>query len=775
MKINSIQLVKFNNNQQYHIQNTASQSQQTLTNGVYNPIYYKDYNLKLNFAGGRAPEEFYEYNKDRMPATMKQYLDANYAERSKLAPVQVLQEAYDDLSIATTVDDIRELYPNEPKFVQLKPANYANAKTGVLRKIKEIKEMSDKPEPLFKDGCDDLTTYIVKKIYLEGKTVKEIDKDFAQDINPIYELAARVPADMKEVGKNESVYFAHSTTYNLGIRFPQVDFWNSFISTREDYAQPKRIKLPNGKFVNLDSPEGQKEMTRRTQTPKAPEKPRKYNFKPDGVKRVSDTIANAKGDAKKGIKELKRRGRDIEELTFVQQYWSQIMSIATEKIHLSEELIDFNATRKSENQVSKDAVDKFIAGVELTKREQTPLQVFWNERPDLKGHFSNAISDTIILFTDVFGADGENPMFKGLLNYADSIKPEREQRKREHAKIQAEYDKLADELRAKELVEETKKSIETISVEKKATPSPKVYSYTINGESLILPFDIKEYAHELHKRDLKLAPSKLIAVYLKELEESVPDIDRFWLSCCYGASDNEQIQRAIYPDEEWIEILENHRCMMEEKHNAVLESSRNALLTFADRHKLLNNAEIRELTNVDVEIIRRKVLDNLNMPVDVADKEIQQIFDAGKAPLTSKEKNSARINLFHFLKKGEFDSGHFTEPEGCLRDMLKLISRAVNEDKKFEDVFKTLLGSEALHKDFGTSLRYILDTENNPEIAKGIKTQALKLIVKLFPAEVYSLYSKYPLEYTRIADMSSRGASMEQMENLARRALKGLK
>lgn len=207
-------------------------------------MHHIDYQ-NINF-GKRSPQDFYEqdFNKRNMPDTMKRYLYADFAQRSRIAPVQIVQEAFDDLSAASTVDDIKELFPNEPKFAKLRPANYVGATTGILKKIKDIKALQEVPEPLFKDGSDDLTTYLVKKIYLEGKTVKEIDKDFARDINPIYELAARIPDEtQKSLGKNQSAYFSHSTLYNLGIRFPEVPFWNSFIATRDDYERTNRVRL----------------------------------------------------------------------------------------------------------------------------------------------------------------------------------------------------------------------------------------------------------------------------------------------------------------------------------------------------------------------------------------------------------------------------------------------------------------------------------------------------------------------------------------------------
>ena len=71
MKIAAINNIKYANNQQYN-KNTAAKTPQGLQRGVYNPVYYKDYNIQISF-GKRSPEDFYsqDFNRDNMPETMK--------------------------------------------------------------------------------------------------------------------------------------------------------------------------------------------------------------------------------------------------------------------------------------------------------------------------------------------------------------------------------------------------------------------------------------------------------------------------------------------------------------------------------------------------------------------------------------------------------------------------------------------------------------------------------------------------------------------------------
>lgn len=739
MKISAINSIKYTH--QYKIQNNEQHPPKTTQNTAYNPIYYTDYNLNVSF-GKRSPEDFYaqDFNKNNMPETMEKYLNEKFAERSKIAPVQIMSEAYDDLRTALTPDDIKKSFPDE-QFQKLRPANYSGATSGVLKKINDIKAMQDVPEPLFKDGCDDLTTYIVKKIYLEGKTVKEIDKDFAQDINEVYELAARVPSEAKKtVGKNESVYFSHSTLYNLGIRFPKVPFWNSFIATRDDYERTNRVRTITGEFVNADSREGKAEIARRNlQHSQESPKPRRYNFKRHKVKQISDNIVNSKGETSKA---LKKSGKNTEELTFLQKYWSQIMSVATEKVHLSDELIDFNNSRKSEQtKVDASVMDKLISGADLTSSETTPFKIFWNERTDLKAHFSNAITDTIILFSDEFGADGNNPRFQALLEYANGIKPEREARKLEHARIQAEYDKLAVSEPSEPNIESLKKQIDDLKT-KIEKSQPDEFKYIIEGHEIILPYDIELHTSQAIENASILLPKKISALYRNEIENATKDDRlRFCLSNCIQESEETpDINKLIYSDKELQEVNDKVVDAMESKYNAHIETTRMALFKYAENKGRLTDKFIRENANLDVIAVRDNLLDDIqkNGEFDEAAREIQNIFKQLSIPLSNKEKNSCRVDLFQHLKIFDMNSSTLSH---SIPRMIQLISIGINENQRYQDEVKSLLGSDFMFKDQGPVLRMLLDKKTNPEIKNMIRDHAYQHLLRYYPENMSVIMS----------------------------------
>ncbi len=774
MKITAINT--FNKPTSYNtIKNNVHNTQQTTSSGVYNPVYYNDYNVRISF-GKRSPEDFYaqDFNKNNMPETMQKYLYAKFNERSKIAPVQIMQEAFDNLNGTNTVDEIKERFPNEPKFQKLRPANYSGATSGVLKKIKEIKAMQETPEPLFKDGCDDLTTYLVKKIYLEGKTVKEIDKDFATDINEIYELAARVPSEAKKTtGKSESVYFSHSTIYNLGIRFPEVPFWNSFIATRDDYERTNRVKTVTGAFVNADSSEGKAEIARRQQIKQSQEtpKPRKYNFKRHDLKQISDNIVNSKGETTKALKKS-RSNRNIEELTFLQKYWSQIMSVATERINLSEELIDFNAHRKSGQQkVETTVMDKLISGADLNSTESTPFKIFWNERPDLKGHFSNAIADTIILFTDEFGADGKNPRFESLLEYANNIKPAREARKLQHAAIQAEYDELA---RTLPPLDEAKTNTHSQVNELKELirkNQPDEFTYIIDGKEIKTPFDIRHQSKLAIANDLILIPKPIAALYSKELDEIVKDDQiRFWLSTSFlPEKAPEEIKPLLYSEEQLRDLNRNLIEVMEEKYNPQIEATRFTIFEYANSRGLLTPEYIKKNARRDILYMRDDILDDAQKTgrMGKAQQEIDSIFKRVFIPLTNKEKNGIRQDLFDFLKN--YNIKNTIYPNLFIPRVLQLVSETLNKEKGYSDDIKTMLRTESIVSREGAVLRQLLSPQTHTEIKNIIRERAVQNLIIDFPEFISLIATADKEKFIKV--MAPFPEEIQGMLQLAERAI----
>lgn len=376
---------------------------------------YKDFNINFTGSDGsgrlfRTPANFYStpFNKKGMPDTMKAYLNADYEDRQNMPPIQMWKTVFADINYADSLEDVKILFPEEPLFQNLKN-NPNKARTSLISQIQTLQEEFGET-PLFKDGQSDLGLYLLKKVYLEGKQIAEINKDFQNDINDEYKGLIDKKIDP-------------ATTAAYGIKFPNLAFWNSFVVTRDDFPyvyKPRNITEPH--TVN---PRVKKELSLEDIKREAFETVRKRKFKPTDyeVKQLTDAVLDKKPQAALD-KIRKRGGQNAESASFVEKYFSPIMSVALEKINASDEMRDFFQNPENMSKSSKDRMQKY-----------------WREHPHFRALQSMAIKDTIKLFFEAYGADGNNEVFQDLLKYADSIKPERQERLRRHNELQQEYER----------------------------------------------------------------------------------------------------------------------------------------------------------------------------------------------------------------------------------------------------------------------------------------------------------------------------------------------
>lgn len=376
---------------------------------------YKDFNINFTGSDGsgrlfRTPANFYStpFNRKGMPDTMKAYLNADYEDRQNMPPIQMWKTVFDDINIADNLEDVKILFPDEPLFENLKN-NPNKARTSIISQIQTLQD-DFKETPLFKDGKSDLGLYLLKKIYLEGKQIAEINKDFQKDINDEY----RGLIDKK---------IDPATTAAYGIKFPNLAFWNSFVVTRDDFPyEYKPRKVSDNKSVQ--QPRVKKERSLEDIRRDALEAERKQKFKPTDfeIRQLSDAVLDKKPE-KALAKIRKRGGRNSENATFVEKYFSPIMSVALEKINASDEMRDFFQNPENMSQSNRERMQKY-----------------WREHPHFREFQSMAIKDTIKLFFEAYGADGNNEEFQDLLTYAASIKPARLEKQRLHDELQKEYE-----------------------------------------------------------------------------------------------------------------------------------------------------------------------------------------------------------------------------------------------------------------------------------------------------------------------------------------------
>ena len=131
---------------------------------------YNDYMLSFGARVDKGVDRFYETNKDRMPQTVKIYIES-LDDKSKVSPLEAQQKAYELLEIAQSVEDIKNAYSDEQLFKDLINPLESRATRGILNSLKENDELLKlSGQGVLKDKSN-LTVYLVKKVFLENKTV----------------------------------------------------------------------------------------------------------------------------------------------------------------------------------------------------------------------------------------------------------------------------------------------------------------------------------------------------------------------------------------------------------------------------------------------------------------------------------------------------------------------------------------------------------------------------------------------------------------------------
>lgn len=541
------------------------------SSSTYNPISYKDFNISF---GARTPENFYEFNTESMPYSMRNYLNYDYEQRKHIPPEQMMYEVFkyldnkDDDAIknlyARNFDDVKRLYPNEDLFKNLHPLR-KNSRKGILSEIKAARDLSN--TPLLQDGSDDFGMYLLKKIYKEGKTLKEISKDFLEkDISEEYKGLITEPVD-------------YSTTAAYGIKFPDNGFWHSFIATREEYKKffvtlPKNTVDPNRTEVhttskNSSAPSGRSQVDDKNTERKAPV--RKYNIQKYKKNQLKNDIKTAKGDIESVEKAVRKRfTKDDPEASFIIKYLSPIMTVAAEKVHLSEEM-------------------KYFFEFDNGTFGKSKMERFWKSNPELLDNYSTAITDTIELFEDAYDAGGlipinnsyeqitsatanqkaidyVTPYFLELLTHTQTIKPERDKRYADYDLEQQKWEahfkeRYGDEVKTPELDIAPKiSSVEEALIKAKANnPGVSIYDIELeNGTRVSFAVNLDEVAASKLQAEYLNMPKNFVTKYTKYFlnNPKVTEKVLFSLACAGKEPEDwcDMVHDMQYSDEELKEL-----------------------------------------------------------------------------------------------------------------------------------------------------------------------------------------------------------------------------
>ncbi len=185
--------------------------------------YPKNYFLSFG-ARGMNLEKFYNVNRDRMPDTVKDYIE-NLSSFDLKTPLEAHITAFSLLADSNiqTVDDVKSLFFDEPLFADLKSIDDTRATTGLLYEARIMRDTLDSAGETVVNSGEDLTLYLLKKAFLEVKSLADINEDLDKDINPVF----------KREDKN---YINYSTLSALGIKLPSLQYLNSLRTTDEEYS-----------------------------------------------------------------------------------------------------------------------------------------------------------------------------------------------------------------------------------------------------------------------------------------------------------------------------------------------------------------------------------------------------------------------------------------------------------------------------------------------------------------------------------------------------------
>ncbi len=694
MKVQKISILPLlNDNYQNKRKQTTTNPAETKNNL---PVYaYKDFNI--SFSGGRTPEDFYqqEFNVKGMPDSMKDYLYDDFEDRQFMPPSQIMRTVFEDVNKLEKLDDVKRIYPDEPLFQTLhdKPSI-------VTRTIKEIDLMSDGEMRPFKTSNDTLGMYLLKKIYLEGKTLDEIQKSFVKDLSVHYKGVS--PLD-------------YNTLRAYGIYFPNKSFWHSFIATRQDYTinhKPRKAIESRIKTNNSDN----------TSTKPRAEKP-KFNLNDREVNDITDAIVKSRGNKSETAKQLKRKGikEQDSKLHFIQRYLSEIMSVSLEKTHASDEMRNFFGDYEN-----------------LPKNQKEKLEAYWKRNPYMREMQSQAISDTIKLFFLTYGADGNNEEFQELLDYARSIKPQREENDRLHNEKQLYYEEvlkdfdpetafakpqnIEDNIIDNENNLKTDKDLNTKNEILAMTDSLdahsanfKEYNYTIGGENFNLYADLNTDVTRLLADNLRIFPSEFTNSYTNfVLRHPIANQDYKMALILHATKENIEYPFNVEDfctEEKLLDKTKDINDHFERKYaneiSAGIQAFIDGFFKYYQDEYLSSRMFARPLA--DLIPLKNMIGDSLTN----VDNYMNARYLKYKKPLSESETKSIVNEIIEILKEytPEKTSLGSAKGENDMSIYIYALSRAINSKHPEARSFKHKI-ADFIKNEYGGSARFLLDSDN---------------------------------------------------------------
>ena len=702
----------------------------------YNPISYKDYNVSFAARLFRTPQNFYEqdFNEANMPKTLHKYIYESVESdfRKTIPPAQAMKEVFGKISYAKDLDAVKKMFPDEPLFKDLSSTPKRKSREGLLGLLNLTKDDPNYVgKTLFKNGDNDLGLYILKKIYVEGKTLKEINKDFSKDVSVHFKSFEIRPQD----------YSA------FGIKFPDKSFWHSFTATREDFPY---VFIPRGP-ITAETSNRSSSSSNTYSTPKPVRKNKFDNIKDWEVEKLTDALIKGNGQKAETEKQIKKRNiQDKETQNFVAKYMGEINSIVLEKLHISDDMKDYFENYHDLSKTQKQKFDEYMKNEYIN---------------DLR---SKVMSSTIRLFLATYGVDGNNEDFKELIEYAHNIKQNRIARNLEHDRIQAEYDAALG-------IFEEEKTVENI-VKTKEIESSK------NEENLVNTFKTEE--------ELTTAKNKIINDFLKSANITMDEVETYKLETEDGPIEVLSTADAILEQSLRKEFMllprryQNNLINAYKKHSLNTESFRyralqkNTNLGIIPDERFLSEDEYKNASRTMFKSFAKKdfhaeysaqqaILNSYIKEVNDLSDYIFRLTTHGLCELFNKLEPEDKASIYSNIDKINKDYAEYCKPiansemNKITNEMLQIV-RDYNKDykqtdteykdaydiingmrialcgpnkRKYKEIFKDCF-TDAVYMTGGSS-RFLLD-KNIPDVYKKIKLEnMLTLYTNTYQGELF--------------------------------------
>lgn len=193
----------------------------------YNYNEQKPVNIPFEARVDKGLSRFYNANASRMPITVKTYIET-ISDKTLQTPLNAQKNAFAGLIGLTSVLSVQQAFPQEELFSELKEADESKATRGILGVYRENKELLKVCEQGILNNNENFTVWLLKKIFIESKTLDEINQDLEKEINPEFKSMY----DEKEDGQ----LIHPSTLKALGIKLPESEYMQSLRYTRLGYS-----------------------------------------------------------------------------------------------------------------------------------------------------------------------------------------------------------------------------------------------------------------------------------------------------------------------------------------------------------------------------------------------------------------------------------------------------------------------------------------------------------------------------------------------------------